>query len=74
MKISQFASVAMLAIALSGGPAFSQGHTQFDQHDQQVTHDWYTQHQTNPPVGLRDQDRLSADEDGVGQGYAKQSA
>jgi Ni/Co efflux regulator RcnB len=37
--------------------------TQFDSHDQQVTRDWYNQHQNNPPAGLRSQDRLSADQE-----------
>jgi Ni/Co efflux regulator RcnB len=40
-----------------------QGHTQFDQHDQQVTRDWYNQHQAHPPAGLRNQDQLSAAEE-----------
>jgi Ni/Co efflux regulator RcnB len=45
------------------GDQNTQGHTQFDEHDQQVTRDWYNQHQAHPPAGLRDQDRLSADEE-----------
>jgi Ni/Co efflux regulator RcnB len=36
---------------------------QFTQHDQQVAHDWYNQHQTNPPAGFRNQDRLSSDQE-----------
>jgi Ni/Co efflux regulator RcnB len=40
-----------------------QNHTRFDQHDQQVTRDWYKQHHDNAPVGLREQDRLSADQE-----------
>src|ERR1700730_6366892 len=40
-----------------------QGHTQFDEHDQQVTHDWYNKNQDHPPAGLRSQDRLSPDEE-----------
>jgi hypothetical protein len=38
-----------------------QDHTRFDQHDQQVTRDWYKQHHDSAPVGLREQDRLSPD-------------
>jgi len=38
-------------------------HTKFDDHDQQVTRDWYKQHHDNAPVGLRDSDRLSPDEE-----------
>jgi Ni/Co efflux regulator RcnB len=40
-----------------------QGHTQFDEHDQQVTRDWYNQNQGHAPAGLRNQDRLSSDEE-----------
>ena len=40
-----------------------QGNLQFSQHDQQVAHDWYNQNQAHPPVGFRNQDRLSADEE-----------
>jgi Ni/Co efflux regulator RcnB len=38
-----------------------QYHTRFDQHDQQITRDWYNQHHDNAPVGLREQDRVSSD-------------
>src|SRR5450759_225940 len=37
-----------------------QGSMQFDDHGRQTTQDWYKQHQTNLPVGLRSRDRLSA--------------
>jgi hypothetical protein len=40
-----------------------QNHTQFDEHDQKATHDWYSQHRSNPPAGFRERDRLSADEE-----------
>ena len=36
-----------------------QDHSRFDDHDRQVTHDWYNEHHGRPPVGLRDRDRLS---------------
>jgi Ni/Co efflux regulator RcnB len=39
-------------------------HDKFDDHDQQVTRDWYKQHQSHPPAGFRDQDRLSPEEEG----------
>jgi Ni/Co efflux regulator RcnB len=60
------ATVALLAF--SGAIALAQergqrGHTQFDDHDQQVTREWYKQHQDHPPAGLRNEDRLSADEE-----------
>jgi Ni/Co efflux regulator RcnB len=35
-----------------------QDHSRFDDHDRQVTHDWYNEHRDHPPVGLRDHDRL----------------
>ncbi len=40
-----------------------QGHTRFDDHDQQVTREWYSQHRDHPPTGFREEDRLSADEE-----------
>jgi Ni/Co efflux regulator RcnB len=39
------------------------GHARFDDHDQQVTRDWYNQHRDHPPAGLRNEDRLSAAEE-----------
>ncbi len=38
-------------------------HTQFDEHDKQVTTDWYNQHKDHPPLGFRNQDRLSPDQE-----------
>jgi Ni/Co efflux regulator RcnB len=38
-------------------------HNRFDEHDQQVTRDWYNQHQSHPPAGFRDRDRLSPEEE-----------
>ena len=40
-----------------------QSHDTFDDHDRQVTRDWYTQHQDHAPAGLRKQDRLSPDQE-----------
>jgi hypothetical protein len=63
------AAAASAILALTGSVLLAQergnqqGHTQFDDHDQQVAHDWYNQHQAHPPAGLRNQDRLSADEE-----------
>jgi hypothetical protein len=31
----------------------------FDDHDRQVSRDWYNQHQNHRPKGLRDRDRMS---------------
>ena len=36
---------------------------QFDDHARQTTQNWYSQHENRPPVGLRAQDRLSADQE-----------
>jgi Ni/Co efflux regulator RcnB len=75
MKTHWFlAATASAILALAGsaaraqdrgqrGDQYQQAHTQFDEHDQQVTRDWYNQNQAHPPAGLRNQDRLSADEE-----------
>lgn len=36
-----------------------QDHMKFDDHDRQVSRDWYNEHHDHPPMGLRDRDRLS---------------
>jgi Ni/Co efflux regulator RcnB len=41
----------------------TQGHTQFTDADRKVAQDWNSQHQKNPPAGLRPKDRLSADQE-----------
>jgi Ni/Co efflux regulator RcnB len=74
MKMHQLlAATTAVILALTGSAALAQdrgqrngqnqGHTQFDEHDQQVTRDWYNQNQAHAPAGLRNQDRLSADEE-----------
>jgi Ni/Co efflux regulator RcnB len=40
-----------------------QSSRQFDDHSRQTTQDWYQQHQSKPPAGLRTQDRLSAEQE-----------
>jgi Ni/Co efflux regulator RcnB len=57
------AAIAASILALTGIAVLAQDHTKFDEHDQQVTRDWYNQNQSHPPAGLRNQDRLSADEE-----------
>jgi Ni/Co efflux regulator RcnB len=59
-----FVAAAAL-IALSGTTKAQErgGHTQFDDHDQQVARDWYKEHRDHPPAGFRDNDRLSSDEE-----------
>jgi len=36
---------------------------QFSDKDRQATSTWYAQHQAKPPVGFREQDRLSPDQE-----------
>jgi Ni/Co efflux regulator RcnB len=63
-------------LALTGSAAAAQGrgqreqddrnrenHSRFDDHDQEVTHNWYQQHHNNAPAGFRDRDRLSSDDE-----------
>jgi Ni/Co efflux regulator RcnB len=38
-------------------------HNQFDDHDKQVTRNWYNQNRSHAPAGLRDQDKLSPAEE-----------
>ena len=69
MKKLRLAMGALAALfALSGAVAVAQGrghdgHDRFDDHDQQVTRDWYKQHKDHPMAGFRNEDRLSADEE-----------
>ena len=47
-----------------------QGHSRFDDHDRQVSRDWYHQHHDHPPIGLRDRDRLPPEyESRLHEGY-----
>ena len=57
------AASGTVAIAQDRGQRGGQQNSQFSEHDQQVAHDWYNQHQDHPPAGLRKQDRLSPDEE-----------
>jgi len=72
MKAYRLAIAATAILAFSATVAVAQDTardsrdrttTQFNSQDQQVTRDWYNQHQSNPPAGLRSQDRLSADQE-----------
>jgi Ni/Co efflux regulator RcnB len=55
---------AAVLLALSGGTALAQErHDRFDDRDQQTAREWYNQHKDHPPVGFRNEDRLSADEE-----------
>ena len=57
------ASAALAQDRGQRGDQNRQGNTQFNEHDQQVAHDWYNQNQAHPPAGFRNQDRLSPDEE-----------
>ncbi|HUK35818.1 MAG TPA: hypothetical protein VLV86_18000 [Vicinamibacterales bacterium] len=62
--MSKFAAVALLSIAfLYAGTARAQEHNQFNDKDRQNATNWYSQHEKNPPTGLRSKDRLKADEE-----------
>jgi Ni/Co efflux regulator RcnB len=69
MKLPLLMAGSILALfALTGGALRAQDHDQdrhdqdhsrFDDHDRQVSRDWYNKHHNHPPVGLRDSDRLT---------------
>jgi hypothetical protein len=75
MKLRICATVCALALAAAVPPAVAQtrpsnrtsqapqASTQFDDHARQTTQTYYNQHKSSPPVGLRSQDRLSADQE-----------
>jgi hypothetical protein len=61
-------SIAVGFFVLTASAALAQrgdqnSQAQFNEHDQQVAHDWYNQNQAHPPAGFRSQDRLSPDEE-----------
>lgn len=61
-----FFAIGSLAVAQDRGQRNEKNKhetTSFSEHDQQVTNDWYKQHQAHPPAGFRSQDRLSNDEE-----------
>ena len=62
------AAACMIAILVAtSAMAQRQDHdqqAQFNEHDRQVTQEWYNQHQSHPPKGLRSQDRLSSEQEG----------
>jgi Ni/Co efflux regulator RcnB len=56
-------ATALLGISGTGALAQDRQNAHFNEHDQQVARDWSNQHQAHAPAGLRNQDRLSADEE-----------
>jgi len=67
MKIHGWAlAVGMLALFHTTAVAQRGDHQEgarFNDHDQQVTREWYKQHEKHPPAGFRQQDRLSRDQE-----------
>jgi Ni/Co efflux regulator RcnB len=59
MKALHWYAVALVVAVLSTTGVSAQEQRQFNDHDRQVTNDWYAQHQSHPPRGLRHQDQLS---------------
>jgi Ni/Co efflux regulator RcnB len=45
------------------GDQSRQGGDRFDDNGRQATRDWYNQHKDHPPAGLRNEDRLSGDQE-----------
>jgi Ni/Co efflux regulator RcnB len=76
MKPSHFvAALAILVLVTTGASAQDRQNQQFNQHDRQVTQDWYNQHQNNAPRGMRSSDRLAPAEEQrmqSGQPYDRQ--
>jgi Ni/Co efflux regulator RcnB len=63
MKTSHFAAGLALMFLVATGVAAQHHDQQFNEHDRQVTQDWYKQHQNNAPAGFRSSDRLSAQQE-----------
>jgi hypothetical protein len=57
------AALAILLLLTTDASAQDQRDQQFNDHDRQVTRDWYNQHQNNPPRGMRSQDRFTAEQE-----------
>jgi hypothetical protein len=58
-----FAALAVMLLLTAGASAQNRHDQQFNEHDRQVTQDWYNQHQNHAPIGLRSQDRLTPDQE-----------
>src|SRR5450830_827406 len=64
MKPHHWYAAAIFVVALLATTvASAEEHRQVDEHDRQVTKDYYTQHQSHPAKGFRNQDRLSAEQE-----------
>ena len=63
LAIGVAATLLVLSGCTTAGPDNRRGHSAFDDHDQQVTREWHNQHRDHRPAGLRNEDRLSAEEE-----------
>lgn len=63
MKTANFSAALAIVVLVATG-ASAQDRQQFNDHDRQVTQDWYNQHQKSAPAGLRTSDRLTPDQEG----------
>lgn len=62
LSVLLIAASAVIAVAQDRGQRNGQ-QGQFNEHDQQVAHEWYNKRQSNPPAGFRNSDRLSSDQE-----------
>lgn len=65
-RLPAAAFIIAILVATSGMAQEQRDHnqaTQFNDHDRQVTQEWYNQHKSHPPTGLRSQDRLSSEQE-----------
>jgi Ni/Co efflux regulator RcnB len=64
MKAAHFsAALAILVLLATGASAQDRHDQQFNEHDRQVTRDWYRQHQNHAPKGMRSEDRLTPEQE-----------
>ncbi len=63
LAIGLAAALLIFSGCTTAGRGDRRGHDGFDNHDQQVTREWYGHHRDHPSAGLRNEDRLSAEEE-----------
>ena len=63
MKTRHWFASAFAVVLLTSFAAQAQEHDRFDDHDRQVTQDWYRQHEHHQYRGLRAEDRLNAEQE-----------
>lgn len=57
-----FGAVLAISLLFATG-AWAEDHDRFDDHDRQVTRDWHHEHLKHPARGLRDEDRLTPEQE-----------